>query len=87
MSIKTMKSGRGNYSSTGTHFIKIRIDLYVLVAANYFDSGIEHWGKSFVGIAERNFVSNVNKSESLNKGLCIRGIPFKKETFKRGKSF
>lgn len=83
VSRKTLKSVRGNCSSTGTGFMKRR-DRHVPVAADNVDSGIEHGGKSCAGIVECNVFSNMN--ESLEKGLCIKGIPFKKETFEGGKS-
>lgn len=85
VSRKTLKGVRGNCSNTGTSIMKRR-DLHVPVAAGYVDSGIEHGGKSCAGILERNVFSNMNESEILEKGLCMKGIPFKKETFEGGKS-
>jgi len=50
---KKLKSVRGNYSSTGTGFMKRR-DRHVPIATDNVDSRIEHGGKSCVGIVECN---------------------------------
>ena len=82
---KTLKSVRGNCSGTGTNFMK-RKNQHVPVAADCVDYGIEHGGKSCAGIGECNVFSNLNESESLEKGLFVKGIPFKQEVFQEGKS-